>query len=80
MTLDFRWKVLVLVADSAAGKSSFGKALFERPCVVTLEEAEHLDLKNFHFGVPKVFTTLASCDFRDVLKNPFRCAESFDYS
>ena len=45
--LDFRWKLLVLVADSASGKSSFAESLFDNPCVVTVEDAEHLDLKDF---------------------------------
>lgn len=47
LNLQFRWKVLVLVADSAAGKSSFAESLFQNPCVVTVEEAENLDLKSF---------------------------------
>ena len=47
LNLQFRWKVLVVVADSASGKSSFAENLFERPCVVTVEEAENLDLKDF---------------------------------
>ena len=47
LSLQFRWKLLVLVADSAAGKSSFAESLFRNPCVVTVEEAEHLDLKSF---------------------------------
>ena len=70
----------MLVADSAAGKSSFAEALFEWPCVVTVAEAENLDLKKLHFGVLRVSTTRGSCVFRDVLKNPLRCAESFDNS
>ena len=47
LNLDFRWKLLVLVADSASGKSSFAESLFERPFILTVEAAEHLDLKAF---------------------------------
>ena len=47
LNLDFRWKLLVLVADNAAGKSSFAEHLFRNPCVVTAGEAKHLDLKDF---------------------------------
>ena len=47
MNLDFRWKLLVLVADSASGKSSFAESLFEQPFILTVEAAEHLDLKAF---------------------------------
>ena len=42
LKLQFRWKLLVLVADSASGKSSFAESLFASPCVVTVEEAENL--------------------------------------
>ena len=47
LNLDFRWKLLVLVADSASGKSSFAESLFEQPFILTVEAAEHLDLKAF---------------------------------
>ena len=47
--LDFRWKLLLLWADSASGKSTFAEGLFENPFLVTVEEAEHLDLKDFDF-------------------------------
>ena len=47
LTVNFRWKLLVLVADSASGKSSLAEALFSRPLVLTVEEAEHLDLRSF---------------------------------
>ena len=47
LKLDFRWKLLVLVADSASGKSSFAESLFERPFILTVESAVHLDLKAF---------------------------------
>lgn len=47
LTVDFRWKLLVLVADSASGKSSFAESLFSHPLVLTVEEAEHLDLRSF---------------------------------
>ena len=49
LQLDFRWKILLLWADSASGKSTFAEGLFERPYLVTVEEAEHLDLKGFDF-------------------------------
>ena len=49
LTLDFRWKILLLWADSASGKSTFAEGLFDRPYLVTVEEAEHLDLKGFDF-------------------------------
>ena len=45
--LDFRWKLLALVADSASGKSSYAESLFSKPLVLTVEEAEHLDLRSF---------------------------------
>jgi len=45
--LNFRWQLLVLVADSASGKSNFAEHLFENPCVLTVEDATFLDLKNF---------------------------------
>ena len=45
--LDFRWKLLALVADSASGKSSFAESLFSMPFVITVEDAEHLDLRSF---------------------------------
>ena len=47
LNLDFRWKLLALVADSASGKSSFAESLFERPFILTVEAAEHLGLKAF---------------------------------
>jgi hypothetical protein len=45
--VDFRWKLLALVADSASGKSSYGESLFANPYVLTVEDAERLDLKGF---------------------------------
>jgi hypothetical protein len=43
------------VADSDSGKSSFGESLFEKPFLITVEDAEHLDLKGLdsevHDGV-----------------------------
>ena len=48
---DFRWKLLAPVANNASGKSSFAESLFERPFIVTVEAAEHLDLKAFEQGV-----------------------------
>ena len=47
LTLNFRWQLLALVADSASGKSSYAENLFANPFVLTVEEAEHLDLKAF---------------------------------
>lgn len=47
LTLSFRWKLLLLVADSASGKSSFAESLFDNPYVLTVEDAENLDLKGF---------------------------------
>ena len=47
LELRFRWSLLVLVADSASGKSSFAESLFDRPYVLTVEDATHLDLKDF---------------------------------
>ena len=47
LLLDFRWKLLALVADSASGKSSFAESLFAKPYVLTVEDAEHLDLRDF---------------------------------
>jgi len=45
--LCFRWQLLVLVADSASGKSSYAESLFDKPYVLTVEDATHLDLKDF---------------------------------
>lgn len=47
--LNFRWKLLVLCADSSSGKSNFAESLFENPYVLTVEEAEHLDLRAFEY-------------------------------
>ena len=47
LELRFRWSLLVLVADSASGKSSFAESLFDKPYVLTVEDATHLDLKDF---------------------------------
>ena len=44
LKLQFRWKLLVLVADSASGKSTFAEGLFEQPYVLTVEDAADLDL------------------------------------
>jgi len=44
--VDFRYKMLALVADSASGKSLFGESLFERPYIITVEDATNLDLKD----------------------------------
>ena len=49
LKLNFRWKLLVLVADSASGKSSFAESLFDAPYVLTVEGAEHLDLRGFDY-------------------------------
>ena len=47
LQLDFRWKLLALVADSAAGKSNYAESLFDNPLVLTVEDADALDLKSF---------------------------------
>ena len=47
LELRFRWNLLVLVADSAAGKSSFAETRFDNPYILTVEDAEQLDLKSF---------------------------------
>ena len=55
LDLDFRWKLLVLCADSSSGKSMFAESLFRKPFVIVVEDAEHLDLKGLdnevHDGV-----------------------------
>lgn len=55
LTLAFRWQILVLCADSASGKSNYAESLFTNPFCLTVEESEHLDLKDFdrsqHDGV-----------------------------
>lgn len=45
----FRWKVLVLVADTASGKSAFAESLFENPYIITVEDVNHLDLRGFDY-------------------------------
>ena len=45
-TLAFRWQILVLCADSASGKSTYAESLFTNPFCLTVEESEHLDLKD----------------------------------
>lgn len=47
LSLAFRWKLLVLVADSASGKSSFAESLFAKPYVLTVEDCQELDLRGF---------------------------------
>ena len=47
LKLNFRWKILVLTADSSSGKSNFAESLFDRPYILTVEDAAHLDLKGF---------------------------------
>ena len=49
LTLDFRWKILVLCADSAAGKSNYAESLFENPFILTVESVQNLDLKEFQY-------------------------------
>ena len=44
----------MLVADSAAGKSSFAEALFQNSCFVIVEEAENLDFKNYDRDPPSI--------------------------
>jgi hypothetical protein len=49
LQVDFRYRVLVLCADSASGKSVFAESLFQNPYVLTVESSEHLDLKSFNY-------------------------------
>ena len=49
LQVQFRWKILVLCADSAAGKSNYAESLFDRPLILTVEAAQHLDLKDFDY-------------------------------
>ena len=49
LQVQFRWKILVLCADSAAGKSNYAESLFDRPFILTVEAAQHLDLKQFDY-------------------------------
>ena len=49
LQVDFRYKVLVLCADSASGKSVFAESLFRNPYVLTVEGSAHLDLKSFNY-------------------------------
>ena len=49
LSLQFRWKILVLRADNASGKSTFAEGLFANPYVITVEEAVQLDLKGFNY-------------------------------
>ena len=42
-----RYKLLLLHADSRAGKTSFAESLFDSPFVVTVEDSPFLDLKGF---------------------------------
>ena len=49
MKVAFRWKVLVLVADTASGKSAFAESLFRNPYIITVEDADHLDLRGFDY-------------------------------
>ena len=55
LSLNFRWKILCLVADSSSGKSNYAESRFENPLVITIEDAQYLDLKEFqrseHDGV-----------------------------
>ena len=47
LKLDHRWKILILCADSRAGKSNYAEGLFDAPFVITVEDADYLDLKGF---------------------------------
>lgn len=47
--IDFRWKILVLCADSSSGKSNFAESLFANPFILTVESAQNLDLKDFDY-------------------------------
>ena len=46
----FRYKILVLVADSASGKSNFAESLFDNPYILTVEDSANLDLRGFDAG------------------------------
>ena len=47
LKLDHRWKILILCADSRAGKSNYAEGLFDAPFVITVEDADYLDPKGF---------------------------------
>ena len=47
--LRFRWDILALTADSASGKSNFAESRFANPYVLTIEEAQNLDLRDFDY-------------------------------
>ena len=49
LRLDFRWKILALVADSASGKSNFAESRFDTPFIVSVQDAAYLDLKAFDY-------------------------------
>ena len=49
LELGFRWKMLVLWADSASGKSTFAEGVMDNPYILTVEEADNLDLRAFDF-------------------------------
>jgi len=51
LKLGFRWKILVLTADSSSGKSTFAEHRFDNPYVLTVEDAEILDLRGFESEV-----------------------------
>lgn len=46
-TVDFRFKILRLVADNASGKSSYAKNLSAKPLIPTMQEVQHLDPRCF---------------------------------
>ena len=49
LRLDFRWRLLLLWADSASGKSTYAEGLLRNPYLLTVEESEYLDLRGFDF-------------------------------
>ena len=49
LDVNWRWKILVLCADTSSGKSNFAETLFEAPYVLTVEGSQHLDLREFNY-------------------------------
>jgi len=60
LQVDFRYKVLVLCADSASGKSVFAESLFRNPYVLTVEGSAHLDLKSFNYEEAEYHARIAT--------------------
>ena len=49
LNLAFRWKILMLCADSSSGKSTFAESRLDSPYVLTVEDAQHLDLRGYDY-------------------------------